>query len=135
MRWARRWFACHPKCRLASIYSFKLLPSAWQGKDTVFPLILVFGGFVFFPGDFLFLCQGEQSMIPPLSDTVMVLNIFFHSSATKLSRSSTWPHLTQMLQLLPSVLVKGSGQQPETWMAVCFHGSSVWVATSALART
>jgi len=47
----------------------------------------------------------------------------------------TWLHLTQVFSLLPS----GSSErlwhtmQPETWMAACFLGSSVWAATSVLA--
>ena len=70
------------------------------------------------------------------SDSLMLLNLSTssRSSATRLSRSSTQSHLTPLFSPLTSVTRERlwHSLQPETWMAACFRGSSVWVATSIL---
>ncbi|KAK4829553.1 hypothetical protein QYF61_005222 [Mycteria americana] len=44
------------------------------------------------------------------------------------SKSSTWSHLTQLSTRLPCVTseMPRHSLQPETWVAACFPGSSVW---------
>jgi len=71
-----------------------------------------------------------------LSHSLMLLNLSTPSlsSATQLSRPSTWSQRTQAFYLLPSDTSDRlrHSLQPETCTAACLCGNSVWVATFCL---
>lgn len=80
--------------------------------------------------------NGSSSQSVFCFESLIVLNLSVSSlsSAPRLSRSSSWLHLTELLSLLPSNTSAElwHSQQPDTWTAACFRERSVCVITSLL---